>query len=163
MSQVPVTLACLAKVNTASFTWLKTHNKGGLVALKLQSRNSEKETNTTFAEAIQVKALQHANILALHDAFLLFQPHLRVGLVLEYCAEGDLGSYLRRMKSGSVPSSQKVFACSLPSLCPLSFALVIACFEISPLCLFLGPSEVSDGVCERLGVHVVSWRDPSRH
>ena len=97
--------------------------RGGLVALKLQSRNSEKEANTTLSEAIQVKALQHANILALHDAFLLFQPHLRVGLVLEYCAEGDLGSYLRRMKAGSVPSSQKVFV-PLPSLYPLPLSLL---------------------------------------
>ena len=79
-----------------------------LVALKVQSRNSEKETNDSFAEAIQIKSLHHPNIVTLIDAFLIFSPHLRVGLALEYCAEGDLGSYLRRMKTGAVPNSSKV-------------------------------------------------------
>jgi serine/threonine protein kinase len=55
-------------------------------------------------EAMKLKELKHTHIVACLSAFLVSQPFLQVCTVLEYCSEGDLNAYVKKMQTGVVPS-----------------------------------------------------------
>jgi NIMA (never in mitosis gene a)-related kinase len=86
--------------------FLCTDAKDGnrLVALKINRRSSDEEANTALEEAMKLKELKHTHIVACLSAFLVSQPVLQICTVLEYCSEGDLNAYVKKMQSGAVPS-----------------------------------------------------------
>ena len=88
-------LVYLATDNTAS---------NSLVALKVQQRPSEDETNTALREAMEISKLSHPNIVRISDVFVITQPDFRMVAALEYCEHGELGSYLSKLRNGNTTS-----------------------------------------------------------
>jgi len=89
-----------------------------LVAVKIQLGRDDKYANLALAEAMTLRAISHPNIVTVMEAFLITQPrnNVQVCVVFEYCEEGDLHGYLKRMKGGQVHCGAEVLSSSLGSI-----------------------------------------------
>ena len=79
-----------------------------LVAVKINKRMELNDANGALAEAMRLSAISHPNIVAVLEAFLIKKPKIQVCVVFEYCEEGDLNGYIKRMKGGQARSDSEV-------------------------------------------------------
>ena len=83
-----------------------------LVAVKINKRMELTDANGALAEAMKLRAISHPNIVTVLENFLIMKPKIQVCVVFEYCEEGDLNGYMKRMKGGQVPRGAEVFSSS---------------------------------------------------
>ena len=101
-----------------------TATNEALVAVKINKRMELNDANGALAEAMKLSAISHPNIVTVLEAFLIMKPNLQVCVVFEYCEEGDLNGYMKRMKGGQAPSGAEVLTISFsPPLVFSSFIL----------------------------------------
>jgi len=84
-----------------------------LVAVKIHKGIELKYANGALEEAMTLRAISHPNIVTVIQAFLIEKPQIQVCVVFEYCEEGDLHGYMKRMKGGQVPRGAGVLSSSL--------------------------------------------------
>jgi len=87
-----------------------------LVAVKINKRMELTDANGALKEAITLLTISHPNIVTVLETFLIMKPKIQVCVVFEYCEEGDLNGYMKRMKGCQVPRGAEVLSSSLSLL-----------------------------------------------
>jgi serine/threonine protein kinase len=87
------------------FLMRDTTNNNQLAAMKISPSRSQNEADIALREAQLLLHLAHPNIVRCLDVFLGMNY---VGIALEYCEEGDLNAYVKKMKGASCDLKAKI-------------------------------------------------------
>jgi len=102
---------------------MKDQKKGMLVAMKMLTRQETSDANMALSEAATLFRFVHPNIVRCFDVFLNMDGGLNVCVVLEYCEQGDLNAYLKKLSPSSTDLKSKQVRLPLMSCRPSSFGI----------------------------------------